>query len=73
MATTTHNTAYAARPTFGERFNAVLRDLRARYEEAKLVRRTEAELLALTDRDLADLGISRYDIPRIAREAARTV
>ena len=73
MATTTHNTAYVARPTFGERFNAVLRDLRARYEEAKLVRRTEAELLALTDRDLADLGISRYDIPRIAREAARTV
>lgn len=73
MATTTHNTAFVARPTFGERFNTVLRDLRTRFEEAKLVRRTEAELLALSDRDLADLGISRFDIPKIAREAARTL
>ncbi|MFN4192317.1 MAG: DUF1127 domain-containing protein [Tabrizicola sp.] len=31
---------------------------------------TVAELNALTDRELADLGISRISIPEIAREAA---
>lgn len=33
-------------------------------------RRTYDELIRLDDRDLADLGISRADIPDIAREAA---
>ncbi len=32
--------------------------------------RTLAELNALTDRDLADLGVSRYQIADLAREAA---
>lgn len=37
-----------------------------------LVRRqTYAELSVLSDRELADLNISRYDIRRIAAEAAR--
>lgn len=34
-------------------------------------RRTYAELMALTDRELADLGFSRYDVKRIARESIR--
>ena len=33
-------------------------------------RRTEMELFRLDDRELNDLGISRYDIPRIARSSA---
>jgi uncharacterized protein YjiS (DUF1127 family) len=33
-------------------------------------RRVYKELSALTDRDLSDIGISRADISRIAREAA---
>jgi uncharacterized protein YjiS (DUF1127 family) len=31
---------------------------------------TVAELDALSDRDLADIGVARCDIPAIAREAA---
>jgi uncharacterized protein YjiS (DUF1127 family) len=34
-------------------------------------RRTLAELGALSQRDLDDLGISRFALPSIAREAAR--
>lgn len=33
----------------------------------RLYRRTRDELAALSDRDLVDLGISRYDIDSIAR------
>lgn len=33
-------------------------------------KKTYAELSALSDRDLADIGIKRYDIARIAREEA---
>jgi uncharacterized protein YjiS (DUF1127 family) len=33
---------------------------------------TVDELYALSDRDLADIGISRSDIPAVARDAART-
>jgi uncharacterized protein YjiS (DUF1127 family) len=32
---------------------------------------TYAELSALSDRELADLGISRFDIRQVAREAAQ--
>jgi uncharacterized protein YjiS (DUF1127 family) len=32
---------------------------------------TFSELNCLSNRDLADLGLSRSDIPRIAREAAK--
>ena len=35
------------------------------------VRHTRNELYSLTDRELADLGISRGDIPFIARRAAK--
>lgn len=35
-------------------------------------RRTEKELSSLTNRELADIGISRWDIPRIARQHARS-
>lgn len=73
MATTTHHSAIATRPALADRFAALLQNLRARHEENKLVRRTERELSALNDRDLADLGISRFDIPRIARDSVRSL
>ena len=45
----------------------------ARAKAALIARRqykaTVKELRALTDRELRDLGISRFDITRIAREA----
>ncbi|MCA8880472.1 MAG: DUF1127 domain-containing protein [Rhodobacteraceae bacterium] len=36
-------------------------------------RQVTDELSVLSDRDLADLGFSRLDIPRVAREAAAAV
>lgn len=38
-------------------------------ENYRLYSRTVKELSALSDRELADLDISRWDIDRIAREA----
>jgi uncharacterized protein YjiS (DUF1127 family) len=45
--------------------------LKARYRSWQRYNRTISELGSLTDRDLADLGITRSDIPRLAREATR--
>lgn len=39
------------------------------YARHRQYRNTLGELSALTDRDLRDLGISRFDIARIAHEA----
>jgi len=42
-----------------------------RYRRWQLYNRTVSELESLTNRDLADLGIARCDIPRIARSSLR--
>ncbi len=46
--------------------------LKSRYSTWKRYTRTLQELEALSSRELADLGISRADIPRLAREAVRS-
>jgi len=43
--------------------------LSRRYQRWQLYSRTVAELQSLTNRDLADLGIARCDIPRVARDS----
>ncbi len=48
--------------------NDSIRKLRIRYQRWQRYRRTLAELRLMTDRDLADIGIRRWDIERIARE-----
>jgi uncharacterized protein YjiS (DUF1127 family) len=45
--------------------------LKTRYSTWKKYSRTVAELEALSNRDLADLGLSRTDISRVAREAVK--
>jgi uncharacterized protein YjiS (DUF1127 family) len=45
--------------------------LRARIASRQLYNRTFSELNALTNRDLADMGIHRSDIDRIARITSR--
>jgi uncharacterized protein YjiS (DUF1127 family) len=45
--------------------------IRDRYNRWQRYSRTVTELNSLSNRDLADLGIARGDIARIAREAAR--
>ena len=45
--------------------------LKSRITTWQRYNRTVTELRGLTNRELADLGIARADIARIAREAAR--
>lgn len=43
-------------------------NIRENFRNWQQYRRTYNELNRLSNRELADLGISRYDIPRIARQ-----
>ena len=45
--------------------------VKTRYTRWQRYRRTKSELEGLSNRELADLGISRTDIHRLAREATR--
>ncbi len=45
--------------------------VKTRYSRWQRYSRTVSELEGLTSRELADLGISRADIHRLAREATR--
>jgi uncharacterized protein YjiS (DUF1127 family) len=64
------NTTSAARKGFMDRL-AVLKDsVTTAIQQRRIYVRTVAELNALTDRELGDLGISRLGITDIAREAA---
>lgn len=45
--------------------------LRAAWQQHRLYRRTLAEMRALSDRELADLGLNRTELRRVAREAVR--
>ena len=46
------------------------RNLAASWAWYRDYRHTESELSSLTDKELADIGISRWDIPSIAMESA---
>lgn len=48
---------------------AFVRDWSDRAARRSAYRRTRAELAVLSDRELDDLGLSRWDIDRVAREA----
>lgn len=48
-------------------------NIRRSLKQWRAVRRTEHELGQMSTRELDDLGISRADIGRIAREAAKFV
>ena len=56
----------ACRSLFSQKRDAV----RVTLARWKVYRTTHFELMALTDRDLADLGIPRSSIRRLARETA---
>jgi uncharacterized protein YjiS (DUF1127 family) len=46
--------------------------LKSRYSAWKRYARTVQELESLSNRELADLGITRSDITRLARESVRS-
>lgn len=64
------NSSRAVQVTFADRFAAVLKVLKDIIERRRVYNETIFELNTLTDRDLADLGLSRASIPEVAREAA---
>lgn len=52
-------------------FTEIYKFLNTMYEsiqESRILYRSYCELNSLTDRELSDLGINRYDIPRIIFE-----
>lgn len=55
------------------RIDGVLANLRAHRARRAAFRRTYDELAVLNDRELNDLGLSRTDIPAVARQAAAEV
>jgi uncharacterized protein YjiS (DUF1127 family) len=55
----------------GQRYSEFVQRFRQSRKAKAIYRQTFEELSALSDRDLADLGIARASIPSVAREAAR--
>ena len=53
--------------------NSLLNPLANFFGRASVYHRTKNELRGLTDRELADIGISRFDIDEVARNQALTV
>jgi len=64
------NTRGAVRSDFLGRISAFVTTAKTRMEQHRTFRRTVSELTALSDRELADLGINRSMIRSIATEAA---
>lgn len=60
-------------PSFSSRFGGLFDAIALRRKRSTVYRQTYNELVGLSDRDLYDLGISRYDIRRLATEAAQNV
>jgi uncharacterized protein YjiS (DUF1127 family) len=54
-----------------DRVRVLLAKIGNRLQARRSYYNSVAELSAMSDRDLADIGISRADIPAIARQAAR--
>jgi uncharacterized protein YjiS (DUF1127 family) len=59
--------------TFSGRIGGLFDAIALRRKRSNVFRQTYNELVGLSDRELYDLGISRYDIRRLATEAAQNV
>lgn len=70
MAAIAHTHTAAAPLGFAGRLMAATRRLQENRARRAIYRQTVRELNALTNRDLADLGINRAMIARLAQEAA---
>lgn len=69
MAITTYGNLAAASTTLRDRITNRIDTVRADYAKWRIYRRTLNELSVLSNRDLADLGISRSMIVSVALEA----
>ena len=70
MAAVAHTHNAAAPLGFAGRLSAAIQHMQENRAHRVIYRQTVCELNALTNRDLADLGISRAMISRLAHEAA---
>lgn len=64
------NSTPIARKGFADRLIALKDSVLTAIRQRRIYERTVAELNGLTDRELNDLGISRFSIPELARESA---
>jgi uncharacterized protein YjiS (DUF1127 family) len=64
------NSSRAASSSFPDRISAVANSIQGALARRRMFNQTACELNALTDRELADLGIHRADIRQIAMQAA---
>lgn len=64
------STTRIAQPAGARRLDALFGALKTAIARRRLYAQTVAELNQLTDRELADLGLNRLNIPQVAREAA---
>lgn len=64
------NSARVARNGLADRFATLNETIRTALRQRRLYAQAVRELSSLSDRELADLGISRLSIADIAREAA---
>lgn len=64
------NSSRQATVTFGDRIAALVKVVGQSMQRRRAYLHTLGELNALSDRDLADLGLARSEIPHVAREAA---
>jgi uncharacterized protein YjiS (DUF1127 family) len=64
------NSTTLSRRGFFDRFSSVKDIVLTAIRQRRIYERTVAELNNLTDRELNDLGISRFSIPELARESA---
>ena len=58
--------------SFSDRISSLVKMVKDAVARRRLFTQTLAELSALSDRDLTDLGLSRTSIADVAREAAYT-
>lgn len=63
-------TSRAANVTLADRFSGLMAQVKAMIARRAVYNQTVRELNVLTNRELADLGLSRFDIETVAREAA---
>lgn len=64
------NSSRAASFSLADRISGFVALTKASLARRAVYNQTVRELVILSDRELADLGITRHDIPAVAREAA---
>lgn len=65
------NTTSATTSSLNTRIGSAFDALVARYKQHRLYRETFDGLSALSNRELADLGLTRCEIKRVAKKAAQ--